>query len=309
MDLVFLGTGGAWGLPEVNCDCQICREMRKKGEKRDRTALLLSGAQTLLVDCGPDARSQLSRNRVNRPDAVLISHEHGDHYMGLDELFVYKRIAPRGTFTPIPVYLTETSWGVIKDRFQYLEDMEVIEPRFLCPGQETSIGEFSVRPFKTDHGAFSNGSIGFLIRFAGPAGEEGRLVYTSDFKALPEVPSHILAPDYLVIQSFWLNEPAQNRPSHMSFQRAMEYIDLLEPRRETFLVHLGDADMVPGDPANSMTKKYEPRDPLRPPAGGAPYPIPYTHAEWEAVVRRILSDRGLPYKVTVAYDDQRVSLF
>ena len=35
MDITFLGTGGAWGVPELNCDCLICREMRRKGEKRE----------------------------------------------------------------------------------------------------------------------------------------------------------------------------------------------------------------------------------------------------------------------------------
>jgi phosphoribosyl 1,2-cyclic phosphate phosphodiesterase len=308
MELVFLGTGGAWGLPEIRCDCLICQEMGKKGEKRDRTSLLLSGDETLLVDCGPDARQQLARHHVERPAAVLISHEHGDHYMGLDELFVYKRIAPKGTFSPIPVYLTELSWAVIRDRFQYLHDLGVIEPKFLSPGQEISVGAFRVFPFKTNHGAFSNGSVGFMIRFADAGGKQIRLVYTSDFKDLPVVPPVILDADYLVIQSFWLNEPAENRPSHMSFQRALDYIDLLRPRKGTFLVHIGDADTVPGDPANAMTKKYEPRDPMRPPAGGVPYPIPRCQAQWEAVVARILTDRGISRKVTVAYDDMRVPL-
>jgi phosphoribosyl 1,2-cyclic phosphate phosphodiesterase len=90
MHLTFLETGGAWGLPELNCDCFICRQMRRKNETRQRTALLLQGAENLLVDCGPDIAAQLSRHSVPRPDAVLITHEHGDHYIGLDELFSYK---------------------------------------------------------------------------------------------------------------------------------------------------------------------------------------------------------------------------
>ena len=70
MDIIFLGTGGAWGVPEVNCECLICREMRRIGEKRERTALPLSNETNLLIDCGPDIRSQLSRNRVDRIDGV-----------------------------------------------------------------------------------------------------------------------------------------------------------------------------------------------------------------------------------------------
>ncbi|MBW1919217.1 MAG: MBL fold metallo-hydrolase, partial [Deltaproteobacteria bacterium] len=86
MKLTFLGTGGAWGLPELNCDCRICRQMRLGNEKRERTALLLTHESSLLIDCGPDIRDQLCRHSVSRLDAVLITHEHGDHYLGMDEL-------------------------------------------------------------------------------------------------------------------------------------------------------------------------------------------------------------------------------
>jgi phosphoribosyl 1,2-cyclic phosphate phosphodiesterase len=128
-------------------------------------------------------------------------------------------------------------------------------------------------------------------------------VYTSDFSDIPNPPPDILKPDYLVIQSFWLNEPVHNRPHHMSFQRALHFIERLAPRKKTFLVHMGDADMVVGDPANSQLKKYEPNDPLRPPSGGDPYPIPLNQPQWQATVNRIVSERQVPYPVTVAYDD------
>ena len=107
MELTFLGTGGAWGLPELACDCMICNEMRARGERRTRTSLLLKGKNTLLIDCGPDAREQLERNAVSHIDGVFISHEHNDHYIGLDELFAYLRNRPDGAFEPIPVFLTE----------------------------------------------------------------------------------------------------------------------------------------------------------------------------------------------------------
>jgi phosphoribosyl 1,2-cyclic phosphate phosphodiesterase len=303
MNITFLGTGAAWGLPELNCHCLICGEMLRKGEKRQRPSLLLSGETRLLIDCGPDIRSQLSKNKVGRIDGILISHEHGDHYMGLDELFAYKRSVARKAYSPIPVYLTAKSWEVIGPRFGYLEEMEVIKTHKIGPGKWFSHGGFEVFPFKTYHGSFAKGSVGFIIKFMNQTGEEVRLAYTSDFSELPEVPFELLRPDYLVIQSFWLNEPVKNRPHHMSFQRAIHYIDRLQPKRETFLVHMGDTDMVAGDPANNMAKKYEPKDPLRPPSGGAPYPVPLNQAQWQKTVNQIMSERGLPYKVTVAYDD------
>lgn len=308
MDILFLGTGGAWGVPEVNCECLICREMRKRGEKRERTAILLSSETNLLIDCGPDTRCQLLRNRVDRIDGVLISHAHGDHYMGMDELFAYKRNSPKDTWRPVPVYLTPETWDVVSPRFAYLEQMDVIRSNLIEPGKWFTHEGFEVFPFRTEHGVFAKGSVGFSIRSKDRQGREKSLVYTSDFMDLPEIFSELVNPDYLIIQSFWLNEPLNNRPHHMSFQRAIHFIELLKPGKGTFLVHIGEADMVPGDPANGNLKKYEPKDPLRPHSGGDPYPIPLNQEQWQQTVDRIVLDRGLPYKVTVAYDDMRVRI-
>ncbi len=308
MELTFLGTGGAWGVPEINCGCMICAEMRRRGEKRDRTSLLLSGQSTLLIDCGPDARSQLERHRVEKVDAVLISHEHGDHFIGLDELFAYKRNLPREEFQPIPVYVTAPSWEAIRPRFGYLVQMGVIAVHEIEPYRWFHTGEFQIYPFKTEHGSFAKGSVGFVVRVEGGDGKPACLLYTSDFMDLPEVTQEMLNPDYLIVQSFWLNEPVRNRPHHMSFQRAMEFIERLGPGKETFLVHMGDADMVPGDPANINLKKYEARDPLKPGPGQDPYPIPLNQEQWQSTVDRIIEDRGLPFKVTVAYDGLTIQI-
>jgi len=303
MELIFLGTGGAWGVPELNCDCLICREMRRKGEKRDRTSLLLRGRSTLLVDCGPDAKSQLSRHAVERIDAVLITHEHTDHYIGLDELFAYKRNRPRGVFRPIPVYLTAASLEVIRKRFDYLEALEVVQFHVITPGGWFDVNEFRVLPFDTDHGETAKGSVGYLLVAASSSGKSVRIVYTSDFSDIPSPPADLFELDYLVIQSFWLNEPVHNRPHHMSFQKAIRFIEQLKPRKETFLVHIGDADRATDDPANTVLKKYEPKDPMRPSSGGDPYPIPLNQAQWQETVTRIAADRQIPYSMTVACDD------
>ena len=306
MDLVFLGTGGAWALPELECDCTICREMRRRGERRRRTAFALVGAQVLLVDCGPDIAEQLAGNRIGRPDAVLITHEHGDHFLGLDELISFRRTVPPGRFQPIPVLLTAETAKAVRARFDYLQGMGVVRFEEVTDRSPADLGAFQVIPFKTFHGAFATGSVGYVIQFPGKGGETGRLVYTSDFVDLPDPPSEVYRPDILVIQSYWLNEPLDNRPSHMSFQRALGFIERWAPAGDTYLVHIGDGDQVPEDPANAMSKKCEPADPLAPPGGGRPYPVPRCQEEWQETVDRIVRDRGLPYSIVVARDGLRI---
>jgi phosphoribosyl 1,2-cyclic phosphate phosphodiesterase len=282
--------------------------MRRRGEQRQRTAFVLSGDQTVLVDCGPDISRQLAANDINSINAVLITHEHGDHFLGLDELVSFKRNSPRGEFSPIPIYMTPQTREVVESRFSYLEGMGVVRFQDVEIKKPLDVGGFQVVPFKTNHGSFATGSVGYIIRFFGEKGEPVTLVYTSDFVDLPEEPPELERPDILIIQSFWLNEPVNNRPNHMSFQRALPFISRWAPRRETYLVHIGDGDMVQGDPANVLAKKYEPADPLTPPNGGKPYPIPLCQDEWQDTVGKILRDRGLPLRVVVARDGLRSTL-
>ncbi len=308
MELTFLGTGAAWGVPEVACDCIICKTMRLKQEKRTRTSLLLQGESTLLIDCGPDAREQLQRHGVSHIDGVFITHEHNDHYIGLDELFVYLRNRPEGTFDPIPVFLTEAACRIVRQRFAYLEDLKVVRFELVHPGTWFRINEFEGLPFQTDHGAFAKGAAGLLVKGPGNAGKKVRIVYTSDFKEIPNMPQELAGPDHLVIQSFWLNEPVRNRPSHMSFQRALSFIEAIQPQNGVYLVHIGDADCIPGDPANVYKKKYEPADPLKSPLTGEPYPIPLNQNQWQETVNQIVSDRKLPHQVTVAWDGLKITI-
>jgi len=308
MNLIFLGTGAAWSIPELNCGCMTCQEMRRRGERRRRPAFLLTGESNILLDCGPDIASQLSPHGIERLDGVLITHEHGDHYMGLDELFSYKRAAPRGAFQPIPVYLTKKSWEVIGMRFGYLVDWEVIEIHEIEPNRSYTLRDVEFSPFKTNHGNFAAGSVGYIVKTRNRQGKEVRLVYTSDFWDLPESPPDLFRSDYLIIQSFWFHEPERNAPQHMSFQRALEFIRAWQTEKEAFLVHIGDGDVVQGDPANEMLKKNKPANPLRPPKGGDPYVPPVNQDQWQQVVDQVRTDFDLPSKITVARDDLLVVL-
>ncbi|MBS1237744.1 MAG: metal-dependent hydrolase, beta-lactamase superfamily, partial [Deltaproteobacteria bacterium] len=193
-----------------------------------------------------------------------------------------------------------------KMRFGYLEQMGVIRVHEVTPKSFSPVAGFDVFPFRTEHGAFARGSVGYLIKSR--SSTPFRLVYTSDFMSLPEIPEEIVHPDYLILQCSRLNEPVKNTPQLMSFQRALEYMKLLMPTREIFLVHIGDGDQVPGDPTNTMTKKREPANPLTPPGSSHPYPIPMNQDQWQSVVNQILSDYHLNFKCTVARDGLTLSL-
>ncbi len=292
MEIIFLGTGGAWGLPEHSCPCATCRHLRQRGESRTRTSLWLEGPARVLVHPGPDLRLHLGREGLFRPQAVLITHEHGDHYQGLDELLCFRRATPPGGWRPIPVYASEAAWRKIEPRFGYLLG-SLLEKRLAVPGEplagEPFSTEFACTPVKTDHGPFPRGSVGYVFAWAGPEGTR-RLGYTGDLVGTPD-PDAFAGLDLLACQCHFLNEPKLNKAHHLSLQRALPLLARWRPGR-TYLVHLSCQDFIPGDgPANRMLKKLEPADPWCDPAGH-PYPIPRDHQAWQDLVARILADRA-----------------
>jgi len=300
VEILFLGTGAAWAVPEHSCECLICKRMMELGEERTRTSFLVRGPEKILVDCGPDFRLQMRRNALERPDLVLITHEHGDHYLGLDDLLAFRRCTPRAAWRPIPVYATQQTWDAVEQRFGYLVG-SLIEKRKAVPGEPLSGIKTRVLPFSTFHGPSAPGSVGYFIQDRSGAGTSS-VLYTSDFMSLPEEPSFLLEPDVLVVQSHWLNEPRNNRPHHMSFQCALEYIRRWKPVKATYLVHLSDGDQVAADPCNDYLKKLDPMSPLKHPLSGDTYPVPLCQAQWQDVVDRIAGDMGIPQPVVVAQD-------
>lgn len=142
---------------------------------------MLRGKTNLLIDCGPDIAVQLSACGAGKPDAILITHEHGDHFLGMDELVSYRRNTPAEFYQPIKVYSTKKSWQVIGNTFGYLGEIGVIEIHEVDAGRAYKIGEFEAIPFKTEHGELASGSVGYIIKTIGSDGEKVKLGYTSDF--------------------------------------------------------------------------------------------------------------------------------
>lgn len=302
MRLTFLGTGSAWSLPEIGCNCLICQQMQRKNEIRLRTSLYLESRERLLIDCGPDIVRQWRANGLTGVDAVIITHEHGDHYLGLDELVALRRSAAPGRWRPIPAYATTAAWETIDLRFAYLFEKTLMR-RVAVPGEPLIGLRIKVIPFKTFHGPVARGSVGYVFEDAGK-----RLVYTSDLLHIEAQEDLLRQPDVLIIQSHWLNEPEFNRPSLLSLQRALPMIRAWEPRQKVFLVHISDADPVAGDSANESLKKVGPADPMRDPRSGNPYPIPTCQIEWQTVAERVFDDYGINVPVQVAYDGLSVEI-
>ena len=117
--ITFLGTGTSSGVPSIGCTCAVCRSTDPR-DKRLRPSIYVNvpGRAAILVDTSPDLRQQALTHDVTRVDAILFTHSHADHILGLDEIRRFN-FMQRGA---IPCYATSDVWTNIRRTFHYIFD-------------------------------------------------------------------------------------------------------------------------------------------------------------------------------------------
>lgn len=116
MKLKFLGTGTSQGVPVIGCTCEVCTSTDPK-DSRLRSSVMITTDETqkILIDCGPDFRQQMLSNHEKTIDIALITHEHNDHVIGLDDMrpLIFK------SGENMPLYCNHRVGQEIKNRFPY----------------------------------------------------------------------------------------------------------------------------------------------------------------------------------------------
>ena len=84
--LTVLGSGTSMGVPTIGCDCAVCHSTDPHDRRTRPSILVQYGDKTVLIDTTPDFREQAIREQIRRLDAVLYTHSHADHILGIDYL-------------------------------------------------------------------------------------------------------------------------------------------------------------------------------------------------------------------------------
>jgi phosphoribosyl 1,2-cyclic phosphate phosphodiesterase len=115
----FLGTGTSHGVPMIGCRCGTCRSPDPR-DRRSRPSILfeMGGGVRVLVDTTPDLRSQALAHELDRVDAILFTHCHADHVMGLDEVRRFNVLQ----HAAIPCYGDARTLRELRRTFAYIFD-------------------------------------------------------------------------------------------------------------------------------------------------------------------------------------------
>ncbi|MFW6311544.1 MAG: MBL fold metallo-hydrolase, partial [Nanoarchaeota archaeon] len=116
MDITFLGTGTSYGVPILACNCSTCTSSNPKNVRYRSSICIKINNQALLIDTPPEMRLQLLDNNINDIDAILFTHSHADHIMGLDDIRIINKIHNK----TIPCYGNSDTLHDLKKIFNYI---------------------------------------------------------------------------------------------------------------------------------------------------------------------------------------------
>ena len=116
LKITFLGTGTSQGVPVIGCTCNTCISVDSRDKRLRSSVLITIDNHNILIDAGPDLRQQMLVNHVNHLDAILITHEHNDHVIGMDDIrpFNFRQRVD------MPIFSLERVLDEIRMKFSYI---------------------------------------------------------------------------------------------------------------------------------------------------------------------------------------------
>ena len=223
MELKFLGTGTSTGVPQIGCQCDVCKSTDTKDKRLRASALLSINNHNILIDCGPDFRTQILNCNSPHLDALLITHSHYDHVGGVDDLRPYCKNVD------FPIYCKA---DVSENLHQHIPYCFVRHPypgvpsfkiHRINPNRSFKIDDIKVTPLPVMH--YKLEILGFRIN---------NFAYITDARSISQKTiNRIKGVDTLVINALRIKEHL----SHFNLEQALEIVNAINPRI-TYLTHL-----------------------------------------------------------------------
>jgi phosphoribosyl 1,2-cyclic phosphate phosphodiesterase len=222
--VTFLGTGTSIGVPVITCDCPVCTSEDPK-DNRFRTSVMVQvNDKTLVIDCGPDFRVQMLREKVSMLDAVILTHEHRDHIAGIDDIRAFNYVLNK----KIDLYATGNVINAIRTEFPYIFS----DSRYFGAPQLTIhpindqpffVNDIKITPICVLHDALP--VMGFRI---------GDFTYITDASSISEDEKKKISGSKVIVLNALRNS---RHVSHFSVGEAVNILEELKPEAG-YLTHL-----------------------------------------------------------------------
>jgi phosphoribosyl 1,2-cyclic phosphate phosphodiesterase len=222
--LTVLGSGTSMGVPTIGCTCAVCHSTDPHDRRTRPSALIEYAGKVVLIDTTPDFREQAIREGITRIDAVLYTHSHADHILGIDDLrpLSYHRDGK------IPLYARAEAADYIRNMFRYIFDADYkfggLARLELKPiNSAFDLFGANVEPIPVIHG--ESEIYGFRL---------GSAAYLTDFSEIPEESfSRLQGLDVLFLDGLRYKP----HPTHSTVENSIRIADRLKAKR-VFFTHI-----------------------------------------------------------------------
>jgi phosphoribosyl 1,2-cyclic phosphate phosphodiesterase len=220
-----LGSGTSVGVPTIGCHCAVCTSDDPRDNRLRPSVLVSYEDRNVLIDTTPDFRFQALRAKINHLDAVIFTHSHADHIMGLDDVRPFN-FRQKGQ---IPIYAAPDTMAAIQRCFPYIFDgmrRESNVPQLdarLIDGSPFELFGLEFIPVPILHGRATI----YGFRF-------GAAAYLTDHSDIPPESMALLRDLDVLFLDALRYKP---HPTHSTVERSVKTADELKPRR-TYLTHI-----------------------------------------------------------------------
>ncbi|MCB0318165.1 MAG: MBL fold metallo-hydrolase [Bdellovibrionales bacterium] len=224
-----LGCGTSTGVPIPLCDCNVCTSTDPKNQRlRSSAVVSLPTEENILIDTSTDFRQQILRSKLSSIEAVLYTHAHSDHYLGIDDL---KPIYYANN-KEIPCYADLETAKRIKQIFDYIfspdpswkgSRLPELKINHIKPWDSIEIAGKTIEVFPLYHGDMLIQGFKF-----------GNLAYATDCNRIPEETKKLLTGiDILILDAVRV----KSHPSHFTIEEAIASSQELSAGN-TYLTHM-----------------------------------------------------------------------
>lgn len=221
------------GVPTVGCGCSVCTSADRR-DRRLRPSIMVrwrdagGRERTVVIDTGPDFREQALRVNLTRLDAVLYTHAHADHILGMDDLRPLSFAMQRESGEAIPLYAAPETAEVLERVYEYTFSADATYPtrarvRLERLDERTSVHGVEFVRVPVRHGALEIAGFRF-----------GDAAYFTDVSGIPESSFAMLRGLEVLVLSALRRKP---HPSHATLEQAVNWAERIGAR-QTWLTHI-----------------------------------------------------------------------